>query len=170
MLNYVVFGVAYLDLQLILFAQARNCQGIPRTWSGTKPEQIPVLIGRAIEGQAGEGRVGVDASKIERTRWVIVAFRHFRSIDQDRLAGADLHGVFPRSGINPNGLRNRGANGDLVVSSQRIDDDGQEIAFWRKKFLEVAQLDALARVGIEDEIGRFPDETSVLVLRLEIEL
>src|SRR5580765_2747128 len=104
------------------------------------------MVGGTIESEACEGSIGVNASQIERTRWIVVTFRLFCGIDQDRLAGADLHGVFSRSGINPNRLRYCRADSDLVVPTQRIDDDRQEITLGRKQLLEIAQFDAFTGV------------------------
>ncbi len=109
-------------------------------------------------------------------RGVVVASALLRLVHQNGVSGKYLHLVITGAGVNPNRLLHRRSDRNLVVAIQRINDDGQEVAFRRQQGTDQLALEEIysaervaaglisarveQRVEVALDILRVPDEVA----------
>ena len=104
----------------------------------------PVHVGRAVEREAGEEVVASEARRSgtclggerhRRADRVVAAARQARAsgsighVGEDWPATGELDAVVARAGIHPHTLGDGGPDLHLIVASEGIDDDREEVVF-----------------------------------------
>ena len=164
-------------------------------------EREPVVVVRVVDRQSikrdavgwqrrAEGRHSQRERRRERIvprRQSVARRRAFRSINEDRIAAANLDAIVAVARVDPDRLLHRRPDGDLVVAIQRVDQDDLELSLrWQQRTVQrqrrglqrlqhggrsgdVAALHHRLQVIEVQRFERIPNRVAVLVGRVDVE-